>query len=139
MCICDDANYFHEHIDETLHAMGFESNSDGKPLRSRNIVDIIEGYKGLGYGLTTQEELDQLLEVFTATGVSVDPVYTLKGVRGMLSELVNNPERFAGKRVLYLHTGGVFGLYDGRMEQVLLNNQTSNNVFSYKDVITSTS
>ncbi len=135
MCICDDANYFHGHIDETLHAMGLATNLDNKPLRSRNIVDIIEGYKGQGYGLSTQEELDQLLEIFTVTGVSVDPVYTLKGVRGMLSELANNPARFAGKRVLYLHTGGVFGLYDGRMEQVLLNNQTSSNVFSYKDVI----
>ncbi len=92
--------------------MGPETNSEGKALRSQNIVDIIEGYKGQGYGLSTQEELDQLLEVFTATGVPVDPVYTLKGVRGMLSELADNPRRFAGKRVLYLHTGGVFGLYD---------------------------
>ena len=113
MCIYEDADYYHRRIDKILHAaMGPETNSEGKALRSRNIVDIIEGYKGQGYGLSTQEELDQLLEVFTATGVPVDPVYTLKGVRGMLSELADNPRRFAGKRVLYLHTGGVFGLYD---------------------------
>ena len=49
----------------------------------------------------------QLLEIFTTTGVSVDLVYTLKGVRGMLSELQSNPGRFAGKRILYVHTGNV--------------------------------
>ena len=136
MCVSDNANYFHGHIDETLHAMGLTTDSERKPLQSRDIIDIIEGYKGRGYGLSTQEELDQLLDIFSKTGVSVDPVYTLKGVRGMLSELTHNPGRFAGKRVLYLHTGGVFGLYDGRMNSPLLNNHTTNQVFSYKDVIT---
>ena len=41
----------------------------------------------------------------TETGVILDPVYTLKGVRGMLAEMNTNSTRFLGKRVLYLHTG----------------------------------
>ncbi len=41
----------------------------------------------------------------TQTGISLDPVYTLKGVRGMVSEMNINPKRFLGKRVLYIHTG----------------------------------
>ena len=40
-----------------------------------------------------------------ATGVILDPVYTLKGVRGMLCEMQVNPARFLGTRVLYIHTG----------------------------------
>ena len=47
----------------------------------------------------------QLLEITTGTGIVLDPVYTLKGVRGMLAEMRTNPTRFLGKRVLYLHTG----------------------------------
>ena len=49
--------------------------------------------------------LGQLIEVFSQTGVSLDPIYTLKGVQGMLGELNSNPGRFAGKRILYIHTG----------------------------------
>ena len=41
----------------------------------------------------------------THTGISLDPVYTLKGVRGMLGEMTTNPARFQGKRVLFIHTG----------------------------------
>ena len=41
------------------------------------------------------------------TGVPLDPVYTLKGVRGMLGELRNNPTVFSGKRILYIHTGEI--------------------------------
>lgn len=41
----------------------------------------------------------------TQTGIALDPVYTLKGVRGMLGEMAANPSRFQGKRVLYIHTG----------------------------------
>ena len=47
----------------------------------------------------------QLVEIMNETGIILDPVYTLKGVRGMLAEMSNNPARFLGRRVLYLHTG----------------------------------
>ncbi len=47
----------------------------------------------------------QLVALVTGTGISLDPVYTLKGVRGMLAEMDINPARFQGKRILYIHTG----------------------------------
>ena len=47
----------------------------------------------------------QLVDIATKTGISLDPVYTLKGVRGLLKELEVNPQRFAGRRILYVHTG----------------------------------
>ena len=40
-----------------------------------------------------------------STGLSLDPCYTLKGVRGMLGEMNSNPTRFKGTRILYIHTG----------------------------------
>jgi len=49
----------------------------------------------------------QLTAIMCSTGVSLDPCYTLKGVRGMLGEMQTNPARFKGRRILYLHTGEV--------------------------------
>jgi len=55
--------------------------------------------------LSTSHLPAQLIEIVSGTGVFLDPVYTLKGVRGMLEEMRRTPERFAGKRILYIHTG----------------------------------
>ena len=58
VCVCDDAALFHEAIDAILTKLGLSEGSKGRPaVRSRDIVDIIEGYKGQGYGLSTDEEL----------------------------------------------------------------------------------
>ena len=35
----------------------------------------------------------------------MDPVFSAKGVIGLLKELKDSPGRFAGRRVLFLHTG----------------------------------
>ena len=58
VCVCDDAAHFHEAIDAILTKLGLSEGSEGRPaVRSRDIVDIIEGYEGRGYGLSTDEEL----------------------------------------------------------------------------------
>ena len=58
VCVCDDAAHFHEAIDAILIKLGLSEDSEGRPAaRSRDIVDIIEGYKGQGYALSTDEEL----------------------------------------------------------------------------------
>jgi len=44
------------------------------------------------------------------TGLPLDPDFTVKAVRGMLGEMRNNPTRFQGKRVLFLHTGEIEGV-----------------------------
>ena len=45
------------------------------------------------------------MDVCSSTGVPLDPEFCVKGVRGMLGEMKQNPGRFAGKRVLFLHSG----------------------------------
>ena len=45
------------------------------------------------------------MEISSTTGVLVDPVYNIKAVRGLLTEMKNNPHRFKGRRILYIHTG----------------------------------
>ena len=46
-----------------------------------------------------------IVNVSVSTGIMLDPVYTGKGVRGMVLELQKTPSRFQGKRILFLHTG----------------------------------
>ena len=46
-----------------------------------------------------------MVEVFATTAMSLDTTYTAKTVRGLLSELRDNPSRFKGKNILFVHTG----------------------------------
>ncbi|XP_035693705.1 putative D-cysteine desulfhydrase 1, mitochondrial [Branchiostoma floridae] len=113
VAICDDAAYFHRHINDTLQEIGLTD------VRSEDIVDIIEGYKGRGYALSTKKELEFVANIAHTSGIILDPVYTGKAAVGLLQELQTNQSRFQGNRILFLHTGGIFGLYDGRMSAVL--------------------
>ncbi|XP_046335287.1 bifunctional D-cysteine desulfhydrase/1-aminocyclopropane-1-carboxylate deaminase, mitochondrial-like [Haliotis rufescens] len=104
----------HRHVNGTLRELGVED------ARSEDIVDVIDTYQGKGYSISKQEELDFIVEVSSTTGVLVDPTYTGKAAWGLVQEMKNNPGRFKGRRVLFLHTGGMFGLFDGRMDDMLM-------------------
>ena len=54
---------------------------------------------------------ENIIEISRTTGILVDPVYNIKAIRGMLTEMKNNPGRFKGKRILYIHTGTIFHHY----------------------------
>ena len=45
------------------------------------------------------------MDVMSATGIPLDPDFTVKCVKGMLSEMRERPQIFKGRRVLYVHTG----------------------------------
>ena len=36
---------------------------------------------------------------------------------GLRDQLQKNPDRFAGDKILFLHTGGIYGFIDGSMEE----------------------
>jgi len=80
-------------------------------LNSRDIVTI-EDAKGLGYAMNTTDELKFVKDIATATGIVLDPVYSGKGVYGMLKDMSSNPAKWKGRKVLFVHTGGLLGLYD---------------------------
>jgi len=103
--VCDDAEYFYNIINKIF----LES---GSSYKGEDLVDIIEGYKGIAYGVSTEQELEWICKLSKETGIIFDPVYTGKAIYGLKQELHNNPKRFQGKRILFLHTGGLFGLYN---------------------------
>ena len=106
--VCDDRDYFVKAIGEICEDcisryglnVSFSRESD---------IEIIDGYVGLGYAQSRPEELSLLMELASREGLFLDPVYTGKAFFGMVQELRRNPKVF-GDRIVFLHTGGIFGL-----------------------------
>ncbi|GJU97791.1 AChain A, fructan 1-exohydrolase Iia [Tanacetum coccineum] len=65
--VCDDPDYFYDYVQGLLD--GLEAG-----VQSRDIVKI-ENAKGVGYAMSTSEELKFVKEVAESTGLILDPVY----------------------------------------------------------------
>jgi D-cysteine desulfhydrase len=73
-------------------------------------IKVIEGYVGEGYALNTKEELEFIKAFISQTGMLLDPVYTGKAMFGFL-DMLKKGEFSKNKDVIFLHTGGGFGLF----------------------------
>ncbi len=98
-----------------------------------------------------------LCKISSSTGIFLDTVFTMKG---MLCEMENNPVRFNGTRILFLHTGmwivfiklriyyyclqhcyithvgGIFGnTTSGVLEESLLGMKDTNNIIRLTDIV----
>ena len=107
--VCDDREYFVQVIGEICENAIANYQLDIPFSRERDI-EIIDGYVGRGYALSQPEELSLLRDVARTEGIFLDPVYTGKAFFGMTQELSHNPDRF-GDRIVFMHTGGIFGLF----------------------------
>ncbi|XP_072027714.1 uncharacterized protein [Amphiura filiformis] len=87
---------------------------------------------GDGYGKTTQEEIEFLKKVATKTGIILGSTYSGKAAYHMVKELNEQPDKFRGKKILFIHTGGVFELFDGRMQNAF---DKDDNVKQWKDAM----
>lgn len=108
--VCDDPDYFYDFVQGLLD--GLQAG-----VSAHDIVKIIN-VKGLGYAMNTTEELKFVKEVAAATGVVLDPVYSGKAAYGMMKDMAENPKKWEGRKILFIHTGGLLGLYD-KMEEIV--------------------
>lgn len=114
--VSDDANYFYDHVDEMLTHVQLNT-----VVNARDIMQIIEA-KGGGYGVNTDDDMKKCVDIASKTGVILDPTYTLKGVLGVLKEVETKESDGVfpkGSKILFIHTGGLFGLFDRRIEPFL--------------------
>jgi D-cysteine desulfhydrase len=107
--VCDDRQYFLRVIGEICEQAIADYRLSVDFDRQRDI-DIIDGYVGRGYALSRPEELALLCEVARTEGIFLDPVYTGKAFFGMVRELKRSAGCF-GERIIFIHTGGIFGLF----------------------------
>jgi D-cysteine desulfhydrase len=107
--VCDDRNHFIREIGTICENAIADYQLDIDFDRERDI-EIVDGYVGRGYTLSQPEELKLLKEVAQTEGIFLDPVYTGKAFYGMIEELKRDSKCF-GERIIFIHTGGIFGLF----------------------------
>lgn len=73
-------------------------------------VIVDDGYVGAGYGQPNQGTLDAINLIARREGVLLDPVYSGKGLAGMIG-LIGQKFFDTKKDVLFLHTGGAAALF----------------------------
>lgn len=121
VCVCDDEAYFQEiaariscdalpylveqgEIDEVQAAMWHASL---KP----SDFELFEEYVGIGYALSRPEELEHIKRLARLEATVFDPVYTGKATYGMVNELKEGGRLRSSENILFIHTGGLFGLF----------------------------
>jgi D-cysteine desulfhydrase len=106
--VCDHESYFVNKISDILKRAQKRFNLEVS--LSKKDIKIIDGYVGKGYGLSSQEEIDTIKRVSQAEGIILDPVYTGKAMFG-LADQIRHGKFKPGENVLFIHTGGIFGLF----------------------------
>eukprot|EP00898_Chlorokybus_atmophyticus_P002046 jgi/Chlat1/2842/Chrsp194S00204 len=72
--------------------------------------------KGLGYAISTEEELEFVRHVAETTGIILDPVYSGKALYRLFELIKAEPSKWSGANVLFIHTGGLLGMYDKTLQ-----------------------
>ncbi|MGI9569366.1 MAG: D-cysteine desulfhydrase family protein, partial [Desulfobulbia bacterium] len=106
--VCEDAPHFVREISKIT-----ENFLKSYPVSidiSKDDINIMDGYVGEGYALAGRKQLEEMYKLAQLEGIILDPVYTGKAFFGMMSELKKNSAAFR-KRIVFIHTGGHFGLF----------------------------
>ncbi len=121
VCVCDDTAYF--------QAIAVRISRDALPYlvaqgelsqdRADQVAkalepmdfELFEEYVGIGYALSRPEELAHIARMARLEGTVFDPVYTGKATYGMVNELKPGGRLRSSENILFIHTGGLFGLF----------------------------
>lgn len=107
--VCDNEEWFRKKVGQDLDSWAIEYLKNSAWLENLEI-HVIDGYVGEGYGRINQDVIDTIRQLAQSEAVLLDPVYTGKAFYGLLNEIKRG--RFAAdKEVVFIHTGGIFGLF----------------------------
>ena len=79
----------------------------------RHKVVADDSFVGAGYGLPTDGMVEAVQTLARAEGILLDPVYTGKGMAGMIS-MLRNGKFMPDEDVIFVHTGGSAALFGYR-------------------------
>ena len=110
----EDEDYYRERITEIVEEW---NRLFHQPISySREEIRIIDGYQGKGYSQFGRNEIEVIKLLARTEGIILDPVYTAKAMRGLIEEVKMG--RFnRNEKILFIHTGGIFGLLS-RVEEM---------------------
>ncbi len=109
--VCDTAPEFQQRIAGEIREM--LNIAKAEVNFSAEEINIIDGYVGIGYAQSRPEELSFIAETARGNGVILDPVYTGKAMFGLYNEIKQGRLNGA-KNILFIHTGGLMGLFPKR-------------------------
>jgi 1-aminocyclopropane-1-carboxylate deaminase/D-cysteine desulfhydrase-like pyridoxal-dependent ACC family enzyme len=116
-------------LDDEIEKVGLK-DEHGSPLCSSELIDHFEHIQAI-----TQDDMKYLIEVSTQTGIVLDTTFTLPAMVGMMREMRENPGRFKGHRVLFIHTGGLYEMQSVEMDEMLLATPETNRVYTIDNFI----
>jgi len=98
-----------------IDVIGQAQRKYGLPVEAPAEIRLLDGYQGPGREDVRVEELETVVRVARTEGIVLDPVYTAKAFYGLLDTIRRDP-RALGRRVCFIHTGGIFGVFPFRRE-----------------------
>ncbi len=121
VCVCDDAAFFKDvavrisrdalpYLVEQGELSEKEAVLWGASLEPADF-EFFEEYVGIGYALSRPEELEHIRRMARLEATVFDPVYTGKATYGMVNELREGGRLRSSENILFIHTGGLFGLF----------------------------
>ncbi|WP_372862150.1 1-aminocyclopropane-1-carboxylate deaminase/D-cysteine desulfhydrase [Spongiibacter sp.] len=116
--VCDDEAWFLNKVGHDLQdwQQRYHLDIDVGALS----VKVIDGYVGPGYAKADEEVYRCIADLAACEGVVLDPVYTGKAFHAMLCERERG--RFGDDGdIVFVHTGGIFGLFPHRQHFDFLN------------------
>lgn len=113
VAVCDDRDYFVGRVQQIAQEA---AASFGRRLgRLGPDWEVLEGFKGPGYALSTPQGLRAIARLAQEEGLLLDPVYTGKAWAAVEALA---PTGALGRTVVFWHTGGAFGLF-GRGDEFI--------------------
>ena len=76
-------------------------------------LEILDGYSEEGYKKINSDKIDLVNNFFRESGILLDPAYTGKAFCGFYDNFIQKNKK---AKVLFLHTGGLFGVFGRRRE-----------------------
>lgn len=104
--VCDNADYFTAKIRGDFDDW---CSRWGHPEVSAAPINMLDGYVGEGYAIATPQTWATIRLLAHLEGILLDPVYSGKAFAGLLAE-ISQGRFMRDENVVFVHTGGVFGL-----------------------------
>ena len=103
--VCDNSSIFRERVDEYVK----EFNEMEHKTLEIDQYQMWDGYVGEGYSIPYKEQIELMKELAVSEGILLDPVYTGKAFYALVDQIGKHffPPN---SHILFIHTGGIFGL-----------------------------
>lgn len=92
-------------MENLLNVSGFDEEYRSEQMKDCTVLD---DYHFGGYGKYNEDLLNFIQNIYTETGLKLDPVYTGKALYALMDQV--SKSKLDGQKVIFVHTGGLQGI-----------------------------